>query len=84
MTFKTVDPVIQLGSNKQLDFKDLLELPIDMDPSSCHNLLLRMWDVQQRNNVSHPSLFKAIYLAYGWPYFCIGVLKVILIFALVL
>nr|QVT92351.1 ABC transporter [Salvia miltiorrhiza] len=77
MTFKIIDPVIRHGSNKQLDFEDLLQLPIDMDPSSCHNLLLRMWDAQQRNSLSHPSLFKAICSAYGWPYFCIGVLKVL-------
>ncbi|KAI3455227.1 hypothetical protein Pfo_011890 [Paulownia fortunei] len=77
MTFKTIDPVLQHGVNKQLDFEDLLQLPIDMDPSSCHNLLLRMWDAQQRNNLSSPSLFKTICSAYGWPYFCIGLLKVI-------
>lgn len=77
MTFKTVDPVMQHGIKKQLDFEDLLQLPEDMDPSSCHELLLRMWDVQQRENLSHPSLFKTICSAYGWPYFCIGLLKVI-------
>lgn len=76
MTFKAIDPVLQHGSNQQLDFEDLLQLPIDMDPSSCHNLLLQVWDSQQRNNLSHPSLFKAICSAFGWPYFCIGVLKV--------
>ncbi|XP_047963792.1 ABC transporter C family member 13 [Salvia hispanica] len=77
LTFKIIDPVIQQGSNKQLDFEDLLQLPIDMDPSSCHSLLLGMWDAQYRNNHRHPSLFKAICSAYGWPYFCIGVLKVL-------
>ncbi|KAL0441720.1 UNVERIFIED_CONTAM: ABC transporter C family member 13 [Sesamum radiatum] len=51
MTFKTIDPVMQHGVNKQLDFEDLLQLPIDMDPSSCHALLLRMWDAQKGNNL---------------------------------
>ncbi|XP_011073322.1 ABC transporter C family member 13 [Sesamum indicum] len=77
MTFKTIDPVMQHGVNKQLDFEDLLQLPIDMDPSSCHALLLRMWDAQKGNNLSGPSLFKTICLAYGWPYFCIGLFKVL-------
>ncbi|KAL0354884.1 UNVERIFIED_CONTAM: ABC transporter C family member 13 [Sesamum radiatum] len=77
MTFKTIDPVMQNGVNKQLDFEDLLQLPIDMDPSSCHALLLRMWDAQKGNNLSGPSLFKTICSAYGWPYFCIGLLKVL-------
>ncbi|KAK4395413.1 ABC transporter C family member 13 [Sesamum angolense] len=75
MTFKTIDPVMQHGVNKQLDFEDLLQLPIDMDPSSCHALLLRMWDAQKGNNLSGASLFKTICSAYGWPYFCIGLLK---------
>ncbi|KAL0415431.1 UNVERIFIED_CONTAM: ABC transporter C family member 13, partial [Sesamum latifolium] len=77
MTFKTIDPVMQHGVNKQLDFEDLLQLPINMDPSSCHALLLRMWDAQKGNNLSGPSLFKTICSAYGWPYFCIGLLKVV-------
>ncbi|KAG8379711.1 hypothetical protein BUALT_Bualt07G0117400 [Buddleja alternifolia] len=77
MTFKSIDPVMQHGVNKQLDFEDLLQLPVDMDPSSCHNLLMRIWDAQRRNNLSHPSLLKTICLAYGWPYFFIGLLKVL-------
>ncbi|XP_051148072.1 ABC transporter C family member 13 isoform X1 [Andrographis paniculata] len=74
MTFKMIDPVMRIGVIKQLNFEDLLQLPLDMSPSSCHNLLSRMWDAQQR---SQPSLFKAICSAYGWPYFCIGLLKVL-------
>ncbi|KAL8042899.1 hypothetical protein ABFX02_09G082600 [Erythranthe guttata] len=77
MTFETIDPVMQNGVKKQLDFEDLLQLPLDMDPSSCHNLLLQKWDAQKIDNFSHPSLFKAIFSAYGWPYFRIGLLKVL-------
>ncbi|KAL2533987.1 multidrug resistance-associated protein 11 [Abeliophyllum distichum] len=77
ITFKSIDPVMQRGIKKQLDFEDLLQLPSDMDPSSCHNILLRCWNAQQRNNATRPSLFKAIYSAYGWPYFCLGLLKVL-------
>ncbi|EYU21738.1 hypothetical protein MIMGU_mgv1a0212501mg, partial [Erythranthe guttata] len=77
MTFETIDPVMQNGVKKQLDFEDLLQLPLDMDPSSCHNLLLQKWDSQKIDNFSHPSLFKAIFSAYGWPYFRIGLLKVL-------
>ncbi|KAK4488885.1 hypothetical protein RD792_004675 [Penstemon davidsonii] len=77
MTFKSIDPVMQYGVNKQLDFDHLLELPVDMDPSSCHSTLLRNWDAQRRNNSNHPSLFKTICSTYGWPYFQIGLLKVV-------
>ncbi|KAL8456965.1 hypothetical protein ACS0TY_034986 [Phlomoides rotata] len=70
LTFKTIDPVMQNGVKKQLDFEDLLHLPMDMDPSSCHSLLLRMWE-------THPSLFQTICSAYGWPYFWIGLLKMV-------
>nr|GMC71586.1 ABC transporter C family member 13 [Ipomoea batatas] len=76
-TFKSIDSVLEHGIEKQLDFEDLLELPLDMDPSSCHTLLLKHWEYQQRKNFSHPSLFKAICSAYGWPYLCLGFLKVI-------
>ncbi|GFP93552.1 ABC transporter c family member 13 [Phtheirospermum japonicum] len=68
---------MQNGVNKQLDFEDLLQLPVDMNPSTCHSLLLKMWDAQKRNNPSYPSLLKTICLAYGWPYFCLGLLKVL-------
>lgn len=64
------------GVVKQLDFEDLLQLPIDMDPSSCHATLLSCWHAQQRHNCSNPSLFRAICCAYGWPYFRLGLLKV--------
>ncbi|XP_073023076.1 ABC transporter C family member 13 [Primulina eburnea] len=77
MTFKLVDPVMQHGANKQLEFEDLLKLPVDMDPSFCHNMILKFWEGQRTNNFNHPSLFKTICLAYGWPYFCIGLVKVL-------
>ncbi|KAL3633123.1 ABC transporter C member 13 [Castilleja foliolosa] len=77
ITFKAINPVLQNGVNKQLDFEDLLELPVDMNPSTCHNLLLTMWDAQKRKNPSHTSLLKTICSAYGWPYFCLGLLKVL-------
>ncbi|XP_022853952.1 ABC transporter C family member 13 isoform X4 [Olea europaea var. sylvestris] len=77
MTFKSIDPVMQRGMKKQLDFEDLLQLPSDMDPLFCHNILLSCWNAQRTNTVTHPSLFKAIYSAYGWPYFCLGLLKVL-------
>lgn len=76
MTFKSIDPVMQRGMKKQLDFEDLLQLPSDMDPLFCHNILLSCWNAQRTNTVTDPSLFKAIYSAYGWPYFCLGLLKV--------
>ncbi|XP_057968870.1 ABC transporter C family member 13 isoform X3 [Malania oleifera] len=77
MTFKYITPMMQLGVTKQLDFEDLLKLPVDMDPSSCYNTLLCCWQTQQSRNCSHPSLFWAICCAYGWPYFCLGLLKVL-------
>ncbi|MFS7950853.1 putative ABC-type xenobiotic transporter [Helianthus anomalus] len=77
MTFKTINPVMEHGAKKQLDFDDLLQLPIDMDPSFCHDSLLNCWEDQTRRNGSHPSLFWTICYAYGWPYMCLGLLKVL-------
>lgn len=65
------------GATKQLDFEDLLQLPTDMDPISCHDQLLSCWQSQNTNNRSNPSLFMAICCAYGWPYARLGLLKVI-------
>ena len=76
MTFKSITSVMNHGVTKQLDFEDLLRLPADMDPLSCHNRLLSCWQDQQIKNCSNPSLFRAICYAYGWPYVRLGLLKV--------
>lgn len=78
MTFKSIDPVMETGVKRQLEFSDLLQLPEDMEPSCCYNLLHNCWKAEQRNNSSNPSLLKAIFSAYGWPYFRLGLLKVFL------
>nr|XP_048320178.1 ABC transporter C family member 13-like isoform X1 [Ziziphus jujuba var. spinosa] len=77
LTFKSIISVMNHGATKQLDFEDLLQLPTDMDPTSCHHQLLSCWQSQHTDNCSSPSLFRAICGAYGWPYFRIGFLKVI-------
>ncbi|XP_050286789.1 ABC transporter C family member 13 isoform X1 [Quercus robur] len=77
MTFKSITSVMNHGVTKQLDFEDLLRLPADMDPLSCHNRLLSCWQDQLIKNCSNPSLFRAICSAYGWPYVRLGLLKVL-------
>ncbi|XP_015069978.1 ABC transporter C family member 13 isoform X4 [Solanum pennellii] len=77
IAFKSVKPVMECGVKRQLDYEDLLELPTDMDPSSCHTLLSTCWKAQQRNEYSHPSLIKTICRAFGWQYFRLGLLKVL-------
>ncbi|KAL5152694.1 ABC transporter C family member 13 [Glycine soja] len=77
MTFKFITPVMNHGVIKQLDPEDLLPLPTDIGPSSCHDVILSCWQAQLSNNDSNPSLFRALCSAYGWPYLCLGLLKVI-------
>ncbi|XP_071733419.1 ABC transporter C family member 13-like [Rutidosis leptorrhynchoides] len=77
MTFSSINSVMEDGAKKQLDFDDLLQLPIDMDPLFCHDSLLNCWEDQRRHDHSHPSLFWTICHAYGWPYMCLGLLKVL-------
>ncbi|XP_028766437.1 ABC transporter C family member 13 isoform X1 [Neltuma alba] len=77
MTFKFINPVMNHGVVKQLDFEDLLELPPDLDPSSCHDILFTCWEAQLSNNGSNPSLLRAVCCAYGWPYLRLGLLKVV-------
>ncbi|KOM44579.1 hypothetical protein LR48_Vigan05g218400 [Vigna angularis] len=75
MTFNFITPVMNHGVVKQLDSDDLLPLPTDMSPSSCHDVILSCWQAQLSNNGSTPSLFRALCSAYGWPYLRLGLLK---------
>lgn len=77
MSFEDISSVLEHGARKQLDFEDLLELPVEMDPLSCHLMLLSCWERQK--NTDHPSLFRAICSAYGWSYIRLGLLKVFLL-----
>ncbi|GLT38273.1 hypothetical protein SLA2020_125310 [Shorea laevis] len=76
LTFRPITRVMNHGVTKQLDFDDLLALPVDMVPSTCHEKLLSCWHSQQSDYCSNPSLFKAIFASYGWPYLRLGLLKV--------
>ncbi|KVH98084.1 AAA+ ATPase domain-containing protein [Cynara cardunculus var. scolymus] len=78
MTFRSINLVMEHGAKKQLDFDDLLQLPIDMDPLFCHDSLFNCWEDQRRHRRSDPSLFWTVCYAYGWPYMCLGLLKVLL------
>ncbi|XP_024972697.1 ABC transporter C family member 13 [Cynara cardunculus var. scolymus] len=77
MTFRSINLVMEHGAKKQLDFDDLLQLPIDMDPLFCHDSLFNCWEDQRRHRRSDPSLFWTVCYAYGWPYMCLGLLKVL-------
>ncbi|KAK1373191.1 ATP-binding cassette, subfamily C (CFTR/MRP), member 10 [Heracleum sosnowskyi] len=75
MSFQAISSVLERGAGKQLDFEDLLELPVDMDPLSCHLMLLSCWERQKKTG--HPSLFRVICSAYGWSYIRLGFLKIL-------
>ncbi|KAL6144938.1 hypothetical protein ACLB2K_055628 [Fragaria x ananassa] len=76
MTFRSITSVMNHGVTKQLEFEDLLLLPTDMDPCSCHDALFSCWK-SQLSDSPDPSLFRAICSAYGWPYVRLGLLKVL-------
>ncbi|KAF5190003.1 Abc transporter c family member, partial [Thalictrum thalictroides] len=76
LTFKSINPVMACGSRKQLNFDDLIPLPVELNPSSSYSALLSCWVVEQSRNSSHPLMLRAIYYAYRWPYLCLGLLKV--------
>lgn len=84
MMFKSIDPVIDRGVMKQLDFEDLLPLPLELHPSFCNDTLLNSWQIQLNHNNSAPSLFKSLCHAYGWTYFRLGFLKVVNLFHIIL
>ncbi|KAK4790303.1 hypothetical protein SAY86_017607 [Trapa natans] len=76
MIFKSINIVMNRGVMKQLDFEDLLPLPTDMSPASCHDKLQSCWESHQTQNNSDP-LFKALFHAYGWAYIHLGLLKIV-------
>ncbi|KAH9303626.1 hypothetical protein KI387_008030, partial [Taxus chinensis] len=77
LTFHWVSPLMDLGLKKQISFNDLFQLPNELDPLACHNALKKHWIDEERKSAGKPSLFRAIYHTYGWPYLWIGILKAI-------
>ncbi|KAI4355833.1 hypothetical protein L6164_004569 [Bauhinia variegata] len=77
LTFRFITTVINHGAVKQLNPEDLLPLPTDLDPSSCHNIILVCWHAHLSDHTLNPSLFRALCCAYGWPYLRLGLLKVV-------
>ncbi|KAL6606766.1 hypothetical protein ACP70R_042419 [Stipagrostis hirtigluma subsp. patula] len=77
LTFKFVNPMMDIGITRQLDFTDLLELPADLRASTCYDKLLSSWTAEHQNHHENSSLLRAISYAYGWTYLRLGLLKVI-------
>ncbi|CAA7408092.1 unnamed protein product [Spirodela intermedia] len=77
LTFSRVKLMLDLGVQRQLDFQDLVQLPRELTASSCHFKFLTCWVKEKSNHASSPSLFRAMFSAYGWPYLCLGALKIV-------
>ncbi|XP_065007832.1 ABC transporter C family member 13 isoform X1 [Musa acuminata AAA Group] len=75
LMFKFVNMMMDIGVTRQLDFQDLVPLPCELKPSLCHTALLDCWKAEMNKHYSDPSLFRAMYHAYGWPYLRLGLLK---------
>lgn len=75
LTFKFVNAMMDRGAMQQLGFEDLVQLPCELIPP-CRNILLDSWLAEQDKHYSQPSLFRAIFNAYGWSYLRLGLLKV--------
>ncbi|CAM0913131.1 unnamed protein product [Alopecurus aequalis] len=77
LTFRTVNPVMDVGIKRQLEFADLLELPAELRAASCYDELLSSWTAECQNHHADSSLLRAMCYAYGWIYLRLGMLKVI-------
>uniref|UniRef100_A0A0E0A5Y9 ABC transporter C family member 13 n=1 Tax=Oryza glumipatula TaxID=40148 RepID=A0A0E0A5Y9_9ORYZ len=77
LTFKFVNPMMDIGITRQLDFTDLLQLPVDLRAASSYEKLLSSWTVEHQHHHADSSLLRAISNAYGWTYLRLGLLKVI-------
>jgi ATP-binding cassette subfamily C (CFTR/MRP) protein 10 len=78
LTFKFVNPMMDIGITRQLDFTDLLELPVELRAASSYEKLLSSWTVEHQHHHADSSLLRAMSNAYGWTYFRLGLLKVLL------
>lgn len=76
--------MMDVGLTKQLDFEDLVQLPPELTPVVCYDELLNCWIAEQSKHHSNSSLLRAMYYAYGWPYFRLGLLKVLSFFIIAL
>ncbi|XP_052159889.1 ABC transporter C family member 13 isoform X2 [Oryza glaberrima] len=77
LTFKFVNPMMDIGITRQLDFTDLLQLPVDLRAASSYEKLLSSWTVEHQHHHADSSLLRAMSNAYGWTYLRLGLLKVI-------
>ncbi|GJN29448.1 hypothetical protein PR202_gb17674 [Eleusine coracana subsp. coracana] len=76
LTFKFVNPMMNIGITRQLDFTDLLDLPAELRAASCYEKLMSSWLAEQQNHHENLSLLRAMFGAYGRPYLRLGLLKV--------
>ncbi|KAI4962883.1 hypothetical protein ZWY2020_024687, partial [Hordeum vulgare] len=76
LTFNSVNPIMDIGIRRQLDFTDLLELPAELRPASCYEKLLSSWTAEQQTYHAESSILRAMFYAYGWSYLRLGILKV--------
>ncbi|KAJ4815042.1 Multidrug Resistance associated Protein 1 [Rhynchospora pubera] len=77
LTFNFVNPIVNVGVTKQLDFQNLIELPAELKPALCYGTLLNCWRVEYSAKSSDSSLFRVMYYSFGWPYLRLGLLKVV-------
>ncbi|KAF0901952.1 hypothetical protein E2562_011785 [Oryza meyeriana var. granulata] len=77
LTFKFVNPMMDIGITRQLDFTDLLDFPVELRAASCYEKLLSSWTVEHQHHRADSSLLRAMSYAYGWTYLRLGLLKVI-------
>jgi hypothetical protein len=75
-----VTPLMELGTVQQLDYKDLLTLPEQLDPSNCSKYLLESWAKEKKRTDHDPSFLHAIYIVYRWQYLLIGIVKVVIVY----
>jgi hypothetical protein len=77
LTFKSVNPMMDIGITRQLDFVDILELPSELRAASCYDKLLSSWTAEHQNHHADSSLLRSMFHAYGWIYLRLAMLKVL-------
>lgn len=78
LTFSWVNPLLQTGSQRQLEQADLLVVPSEMAPQLCCGRLWRCWEQECAcDRQGGPSLLWAVFHAYGRKYLFLGIFQVL-------
>lgn len=79
ITFRFIAPLLRLGNERQLTPEDLFPLAYPDSSTGVYNAFHHYWchEVSKAGKTRKPSLTKALFMAFGYPFVSVGWLKLI-------